>query len=129
MVISPPRLYNYVIHIVFQLAMHHVMEYGGHHVLISCACIFQLKGHHNAVEVTYGCFESGFLYISWRHLNLIISTKFIHKGEHGVPCYRVYQQVHVRQREFVLWANLVEVSEIYAASYLPIFLLHWHNIG
>ena len=31
--------------------------------------------------------------------------------------------------EFVLWADLVEISEIYVTTYLPIFLLYWHDIG
>ena len=86
--------------------MHLVMEYSRHYPLISCACIFQPKRHYSLVEITYVCFESGFLCNSQCHSNLVISIKSIHKGEHGISCCKVYQQVHVWQQEFILLGRL-----------------------
>lgn len=77
MVLSPLQLYKYIIHIVFQLAMHHVMEYGGHRALVSCAYNFKPEGHYSVVEITYGFFESSFHCIFWHHLHLVISTESI----------------------------------------------------
>ena len=86
MVLLSSQLDNYVIHIIFQLAMYHVMEYGGHCALVSRACIFQPEGHHSMIKIAYGCFESSFLSIFWHYSNLVIFAESIHKGEHGISC-------------------------------------------
>ena len=91
MVFSSSRLYNYVIHIVFQLMVHHVLECGGYRALVSCTYIFQPKGHHSVVEITYGHSEGSFVHVFWRHSNLVVPTKSFHEGKHGIPWYRVYQ--------------------------------------
>ena len=114
---------------MFQLLVHHVVEYGHHGVLVGCAYIFQLEGHHSIIEIAYRSIESSFLHVLRHHLNLIISAEFIHEGKHGVSCYRVYQQVHVWQRKFISWAGSIEISKIYTTSYLPILLLYWHDVG
>ena len=93
--------------------------------MVSCACIFQLKGYHSVVKIAYGYSESSFLCIFWCHSTLVVFAESIHKGEHGVSCCRIYQVVYVWQREFVLRVDLVEISEVYVAPYLPILLLHY----
>ena len=89
MVFSPSRPHDYVIHIVFQLTVQHVV--GGHRALISCTCILQPKGHHNVVEITYGRSKGNFLRIFWCRSNLVLPTELVHEGKHGIPCCRVYQ--------------------------------------
>ena len=79
MIFLPFLLHNYVIHIVFQPTMHHVMEYGSHHALVSCTCFFQPKGRHSVVEITYGHPESDFLRILWHHSNLVVLAESIHE--------------------------------------------------
>ena len=90
MVFSPSQFHDYVIHIVFQLTVQHVMEYGGYRVSVSCTCILQPKGHHSVVEITYKSSEGNFLRIFWCHLNLVLPIEPVHKGKHGIPCCRVY---------------------------------------
>ena len=63
MVFLSSRLYDYVIHILFQLTVHHVLEYGGYRALVSCTCIFQPKRHHSVVEITYGRSKGIFLHV------------------------------------------------------------------
>ena len=90
MVFSPSRLHDYVIHIVFQLMVQHVVEYGGYRALVSCTCILQPKGHHSVVEITYKHFEGNFLRIFWCHSNLVLPTEPVHEGKYGIPYCRVY---------------------------------------
>ena len=79
MLFSPFLLHNYVIYIVFQLTVHHVVEYERYGTLISCACIFQPKRHYSIVEIIYGCFEGSFLRILWRHSDLIVPAESVHE--------------------------------------------------
>ena len=66
------------------------MEYSGHRALVSCTCIFQPKEHHDVVEITYGCSESGFLCVFWCHSNLVVPVEPIDEGKHGISYCKVY---------------------------------------
>ena len=67
------------------------MKYGSHSVLISCARIFQPKGHHCAVEISDGCSKGSLFRIFRCHLNLIIPIESFYKGESGIPHSSIYQ--------------------------------------
>ena len=75
--------YN-IIDVVFDLAVHHVMEHGYHRSLIRGPSIFKTKRHDDVVEISNRCAESGFFSIFRRHEYLIISVKTIHKREHNM---------------------------------------------
>ena len=100
MIFSPFLLYHYVIHVVLHVVLHflvhHVMKYGSHGALIGWACIFQLEGHHCVVRFPNERSESSLFLVLQCHSNLIVSTKSVHKGKHGISYNKIYQQVHVR---------------------------------
>ena len=109
--------------------MHHIMKYSSHCALVSYTYIFHPRRHHGVIKITYGGSEGSFLHIFWHHSNLVVPTEPINEGKHGISYSRVYQQVHVGQREFIFGADPIKVPEVHTASYLPIFLLHWYNVG
>ena len=88
------------------------MEDNCHFPLIGSTCIFQPEGHDSVVEVSKGRPESCLFSILWIHLDLILSTETIHKGEVLMIRSGVNESVDVWQMEFILWASFVQVSKI-----------------
>ena len=62
--------------------MHHVMGDSGHSSLIRGTHILKPKWHHSVVEISDRSAECGLYCVSWRHFDLIVAAKTIHKREH-----------------------------------------------
>ena len=82
MTLSSFRLYDYIVDVVLEFPMHHVVEDSGHSPLIHGTRILKAKWHHGIVEISDRSTKCGLCCVSWCHLNLIVATKTIHKGEH-----------------------------------------------
>ena len=126
MIFSPSWLDHYVIHIVLQFSVHLVMKYGNHHALISCACVFQPVGHHRVVEIPNRCSKGSIFRIFCCHPNLIVPFESVHNGEHCIPHDRIYQQIHIGQCKFVLETDLIKISKVDAATYLPVLFYRYN---
>ena len=82
MTLSSFRLYDYIINIILEFLMHHVVEDNGHSSLIRGTHILKPKWHHSVVEISDKRAECGICCVSWCHFDLIVVAKTIHKGEH-----------------------------------------------
>ena len=54
-------------------------EYLGHHPLISCPCVFQVKRHYIVAVQSMWCNEGCFLHVRRMHRNLMVSREGVHK--------------------------------------------------
>lgn len=54
--------------------------------------------------------------------DFIVATEAIHEGKHGMTGNGIDQYVYVGQRKFVLRTCFIEVSKVYSAKDLSIFL-------
>ena len=79
-----PRLglHHNIINIIFNFTMHHIMEHCCHGSLICGSGILESKWHDGVVEVPNRRAKCSFLIVPWRHKDLIITAKAIHKGKH-----------------------------------------------
>ena len=71
MVIFSLGLCYHVIHIHFDLLMHHVVEQCYHHSLIRCPGILQPERHDLIAKGSPYYQECGLLHILWSHFDLI----------------------------------------------------------
>ena len=82
MTLSSFRLYDYIVDIILEFLMHHVVEDSGHSSLIRGTRILKPKWHHGVVEISDKSMKCGLSCISWCHFDLIVAAKTIRKGEH-----------------------------------------------
>lgn len=95
--------------------------------MVGCAYIFQAKRHDSGAKNTNGDVESRLLFICRWHMDLIVPTKTIYKGEHLIPDNIVKQKIwHCK---CILGAHLVEIPKIHTDAELAIFLFHRDYIG
>ena len=59
----------------------------------------------------------------------MIPLKSIQEAHRRVSVCCIHQLVNSRNGEGILWANFIQIREIYAHTPFPIFLLHHHSIG
>jgi len=84
MISRSAQLGDHVIHIDFDLLMHHIMEQGYHGSLVSHTCIFQTEWHDIiGVSSPMGS-ECHLGFVLFSHRDLIITRESIHKGEEHV---------------------------------------------
>lgn len=61
--------------------MQHIKKNNSHGSLIGSTSIFEFEQHDNVMEIAHRCPESNRFTIEWVHLNVIIATEIIHKGD------------------------------------------------
>ena len=105
------------------------MKHSCHGSLICGSGILKTKWNDSAVEIPNRRAERGFLGICWRHEDLIVIAKTIHKGEHRMTRSGINQKIHFGQREFILGTHFVEITEIHTTSDLAILFLHGDYVG
>ena len=69
--------YEHIIDINLHRFTYQWSEYLGHHLLISCPCVFQAKRHYIVAVQPVGRDEGCFLHVRWLHKNLVISVEGI----------------------------------------------------
>ena len=65
--------------------------------------------------------------VVWVHTDLVVAGKGVHKTEF-MACRGVHNEVDPRQKEAVLWARFVYVSEVDTESPLAIFFFDEHDV-
>ena len=85
MTLSSFRRYDYIIDIVLEFLMHHVVEDSGHSSLIHGTRILKPKWHHGVVEIFDRSAKCDLCCVSCCHFDLIVAVRTIHKGESHDP--------------------------------------------
>ena len=67
--------------------------------------------------------------VAWVHTDLVVAGEGIHKIEEFMAISGIYDEVDLRQRETVLWARFVDVSEVDAVSPLAIHFFDEYDVG
>ena len=67
--------------------------------------------------------------VVWVHTDLVVAGEGIHKTEKFMACCGIHDEVDPRQREAVLWACFVYVSEVDTESPLAICFLDEHGVS
>ena len=67
--------------------------------------------------------------VVWVHADLVVAGEGVHETEEFMTCRSVYDEVDPRQREAVLWACFVYVSEVDTESPLAIFFFDEYDIS
>ncbi|GLU03934.1 hypothetical protein SLE2022_211050 [Rubroshorea leprosula] len=119
---SCSRLHHNVINVDFNIYVDEIMKDCHHDSLKGSPSIFESKRHNDIVKIANGGVKSNFLCIVKAHIDLVISVAAIHKRVHFATSDVVHQHIHVRDKEFILRACLVEVVKVNAAPDLPILL-------
>ena len=70
-------LYHYVIYIDFNALTELRLKHSGHHSLVGESCVFQTKGHHLVMVVSYGSDKSCFFLVVCGQGYLMISLEGI----------------------------------------------------
>ena len=83
----------HVVHIYFDLLVHHVMEQRHHCSLVRCLGILQPKRHDLVIKGSRHSQECGLFHIFRSHSVLIIARESVHKGKQKVFGRIVYQDI------------------------------------
>ena len=117
-----------IIDICIHNLMHLVMENDSHCTLIGCPIILKPKWHDCVTEGAPRRGEGCLGLVTSGQLDLIISRISIHKGEHGMTCRAVDQEIDVGEWIVILWSSFVEISKVDTNSNFTIFLGNCYNI-
>ena len=64
-------------------------------------------------------------YLVRRQTNLVTATKPIHEGKHDVFYRKIYQHIHIWQRELIFKASSVQVPKVRTSPDLLIPFPNW----
>ena len=78
---------------------------------------------------TLHCDERGLFLVTWVHTDLVVAREGIHKTEEFMARSGIYDEVDSRQRETVLWACFVDVSEVNAKSPFVVCFFDEYDVG
>ena len=67
--------------------------------------------------------------VVWVHTDLVVAGEGIHETEKFMAGCGIYDEVDPRQRETVLWARSVDVSEVDTESSLAIFFFDKYDVS
>ena len=122
-------LYQHVIYIHLHGRSYLLLEHPVYQPLISSSRILEPKEHHTVTIGLLSCDERGIFLVIWIHVDLVVAKESIHKNEEFMAGYCIYDEVDSRQRETILWACFVKVSEVDAESPLTIRFFGEYNVG
>ena len=106
-----------------------LLEHPVHQPLVGGSCVLESKRHHPITIGPLRCDERGLFLVVWVHTDLVVAEKGVHKTEEFVACCGIHDEVYPQQREAVLWARFVYVSEVDAESPLAICFFDEHDVS
>ena len=121
--------YQHVIYVHLHSYAYLLLEHPIHQPLIRGSCVFEPERHHTITVGSLRCDEQSLFLVTWVHTDLVIAGEGIHKTKEFVARSGIYDEVDSRQRETVLWARFVDVSEIDAESPFAVCLLDEYDVG
>ena len=108
--------YQHVIYVHLHSCAYLLLEHSIYRPLICSSCVFEPERHHTITIGSLRCDERGLFLVTWGHTDLVVAGEGIHKTEEFMARSGIYDEVDSRQRETVLWACFVDVSEVDAGS-------------
>ena len=106
-----------------------LLEHPVHEPLVGSSCVLEPKGHHTIAIGPLPCDECGLFLVVGIHADLVVAEESIHEIEEFMADYGIYDEVDPWQRETIFWACLVDVSEVYAESPLPVRFCDEYDVG
>ena len=121
--------YQHVVYVYLHSCAYLLLEHPVHQPLVGGSCVLESKRHY---PITIGslCYdEQGLFLVIGVHVDLVVAGKGIHKTEKFMACSSVHDEVDPGQREVVLRASFVYVSEVDTESPLAICFFDEHDIS
>ena len=106
-----------------------LLEHPVHQPLVGGSRVLDSKRHHPITIGSLRCDERGLFLVVWVHTDLVVAGKGVHETEEFMACCGVHDEVDPWQREDVLWARFVYVSEVDTESPLAICFFNEHDIS
>ena len=123
------RFYQHVIYVHLHSYTYLLMQHPIHQPLIRSSCIFDPEQYHTITVGSLRYDERSLFLVTWVHTDLVVAGEGIHKTEEFVARSGIYDEVDSRQREIVLRARFVDVSEVDAESPFAVCLLDEYDVG
>ena len=120
---------QHIIYVYLNSYTYLLLEHPVHQSMVGVSCVLESKRHHPITIGSLHCNKRGLFLVVWVHTDLVVAGKGIHKTEKLMACCGVHDEVDPRQREIVLWACFVYVSEVDIESPLAICFLDEHNVS
>ena len=121
--------YQHVIYVHLHGRSYLLLEHPVHQHLIGSSCVLEPKRHHTITIGSLRYDERGLFLVTWVHADLVVAGEGIHKTEKFMAGSGIHDEVDTRQRETVLWACFVNVSEVDTVSPLAICFFDKYDIG
>lgn len=115
-----------IVNINFHVRSTLFAEHLVHQPLVSSSYVFQSKWHDSIAVESFTIDESILIFLL--HLHLVVTWKSIHKRQELVSYCWIDELVNPQQWEDILWAGIVQVSEIYAQCPFSIFLFYHDDV-
>ena len=122
-------LHQHVIYIHLHGRSYLLREHSVYQPLISSSHILEPKGNYTIAISSLPGDERGLFLVIWIHANLVVVGEGIHETEEFMAGCGIYDEVDSRQRETILWAFFVDVSEVDAKSPLVVCFFDEYNVG
>ena len=106
-----------------------LLEHSVHQPLVGGSCVLESKRHHPITIGSLRCDERGLFLVVRVHTELIVAGKGVHKTEEFMAYCGVRDEVDPWQREAVLWARFVYVSEVDTKLPLSICFFDEHDVS
>ena len=123
------EFYQHVIYLHLHGCSYLLLEHPVHQPLIGSSCVLEPKRHHTITISSLHCDKRGLFLLVWVHTDLLVAGEGVHKIEEFMAGCGIYDEVDLRQRETVLWACSVDVSEVDAESPLAICFFDKYDVG
>ena len=121
--------YQHVIYVHLHSCAYLLLKHPVHQPLIGGSCILKSEQHHAVTIGSLRCNERGIFLVIRVHTDLVVAGEGVHKTEESVACCGVHDEVDPRQREDVLWACFVDVSEVDTESPLAICFFDEYDVS
>ena len=121
--------YQHVIYVHLHGRSYLLLEHHVHQPLIGSSCILEPKWHHTITIGSLRCDERGIFLVVWVYADFVVAGEGIHKTEEFMASSGIHDEVDSRQREIVLWACFVNVSEVDAKSPLAVFFFDKYDLA
>ena len=106
-----------------------LLEHPVHQPLIVSSCVLEPKRHHTITIGSLRCDERGLFLVVWVHTDLVVAGEGVHKTEEFMAGCGIYDEVDPLQRETILWARSVDVSEVDTESPLSVCFFDKYDVG
>ena len=121
--------YQHVIYVHLHSCAYFLLEHPVYQPLIGGSCVLESERHHTVTISSLRYDERGLFLVVWVHTDLVVAGEGIHETEEFMACSGEHDEVDPRQREGVLWARFVYVSEVDTEPPLAVCFFDEYYVG